>query len=96
MSAVALLKVTPKPTRDEARLALSGNLCRCGAYDHYLNAVMRAGPGGVNMAYDLIGKNFTPPDIYGKVTGKANTPRISRRRHGVLPPADEPDAGTPR
>ncbi|HEY6256018.1 MAG TPA: (2Fe-2S)-binding protein [Xanthobacteraceae bacterium] len=42
MSAVALLKVNPKPTRDEARLALSGNLCRCGAYDHYLNAVMRA------------------------------------------------------
>jgi CO/xanthine dehydrogenase Mo-binding subunit len=23
------------------------------------------------MAYSLIGKNFTPPDIYGKVTGKA-------------------------
>jgi aerobic-type carbon monoxide dehydrogenase small subunit (CoxS/CutS family) len=21
---------------------MSGNLCRCGAYDHYLNAVMRA------------------------------------------------------
>jgi carbon-monoxide dehydrogenase small subunit/xanthine dehydrogenase YagT iron-sulfur-binding subunit len=21
---------------------LSGNLCRCGAYDHYLNGVMRA------------------------------------------------------
>jgi len=42
MSSVALLKVNPKPTRDEARLALSGNLCRCGAYDHYLNAVMRA------------------------------------------------------
>src|SRR5882762_3877407 len=42
MSAVALLKVNPKPTRDEARLALSGNLCRCGAYDNYLNAVMRA------------------------------------------------------
>jgi aerobic-type carbon monoxide dehydrogenase small subunit (CoxS/CutS family) len=42
ISAVALLKVNPKPTRDEARLALSGNLCRCGAYDHYLNAVMRA------------------------------------------------------
>jgi aerobic-type carbon monoxide dehydrogenase small subunit (CoxS/CutS family) len=39
---VGLLKVNPKPTRDEARLAMSGNLCRCGAYDHYLNAVMRA------------------------------------------------------
>jgi aerobic-type carbon monoxide dehydrogenase small subunit (CoxS/CutS family) len=42
MSAVALLKVNPRPTREEARQALSGNLCRCGAYDHYLNGVMRA------------------------------------------------------
>ncbi len=42
VSAVALLKHNPKPTVDEARLAMSGNLCRCGAYDHYLKAVMRA------------------------------------------------------
>ena len=42
MSAVALLNVNPSPTRDEVRMALSGNLCRCGAYDHYLNSVMRA------------------------------------------------------
>lgn len=42
MSAVALLQVNPQPTREEARLALSGNLCRCGAYDNYLNSVMRA------------------------------------------------------
>lgn len=42
MSAVALLKENPRPTRDEARQAMSGNLCRCGAYDHYLNGVMRA------------------------------------------------------
>jgi len=42
MSAVALLRRNPNPTRDEARLAMSGNLCRCGAYHHYLNGVMRA------------------------------------------------------
>ena len=42
MSAVALLEENPNPTRSEARLAMSGNLCRCGAYDHYLNGVMRA------------------------------------------------------
>jgi aerobic-type carbon monoxide dehydrogenase small subunit (CoxS/CutS family) len=42
MSAVALLKTNARPTREEARQALSGNLCRCGAYDHYLNGVMRA------------------------------------------------------
>ena len=42
MSAVALLNENPRPTREEARQAMSGNICRCGAYDHYLNGVMRA------------------------------------------------------
>jgi aerobic-type carbon monoxide dehydrogenase small subunit (CoxS/CutS family) len=42
MAAVALLHKNPKPTREEARHAMSGNLCRCGAYDNYLNGVMRA------------------------------------------------------
>lgn len=46
MSAVALLKTNPHPTRDEARVAMSGNLCRCGAYDNYLNSVMRAAEAG--------------------------------------------------
>ncbi len=42
MSAVALLAANPSPTREEARAAMAGNLCRCGAYDHYLNGVLRA------------------------------------------------------
>ena len=42
MSATALLISNPNPTREDARQALAGNLCRCGAYDHYLNGVMRA------------------------------------------------------
>ncbi len=42
MAAVALLQRNPKPTRAEARHGMSGNLCRCGAYDNYLNGVMRA------------------------------------------------------
>ena len=42
MSAVALLQANPNPTREEARAAMAGNLCRCGAYDHYLNGIMRA------------------------------------------------------
>jgi aerobic-type carbon monoxide dehydrogenase small subunit (CoxS/CutS family) len=45
VSAVALLKRNPTPTREEARAALAGNLCRCGAYDNYLNGVMRAAGG---------------------------------------------------
>jgi aerobic-type carbon monoxide dehydrogenase small subunit (CoxS/CutS family) len=47
MSAVNLLNKNPNPTRDEVRVALSGNLCRCGAYDHYINAVMLAAQRGI-------------------------------------------------
>lgn len=42
ITAVALLRSNPSPTREQARQAMSGNICRCGAYDYYLNAVMRA------------------------------------------------------
>ncbi|MDG2375063.1 MAG: (2Fe-2S)-binding protein [Woeseiaceae bacterium] len=42
MSAVAFLEENASPTREEARQAMAGNLCRCGAYDHYLNGIMRA------------------------------------------------------
>jgi len=42
MAATSLLIANPNPSREQARQALSGNLCRCGAYDHYLNGVMRA------------------------------------------------------
>ena len=42
MAAVALLEENPRPTREEVRHAMSGNLCRCGAYDNYINGVLRA------------------------------------------------------
>ncbi len=42
MSMTAMLAENPNPTRDEAALALSGNLCRCGDYDKILNTAMRA------------------------------------------------------
>ena len=42
MSSVALLRRTPRPTRDQAQQALAGNLCRCGSHDRVLRAVQRA------------------------------------------------------
>ena len=42
MTSVALLAKTPKPTLDEAKQALEGNLCRCGTHHRILRAVMRA------------------------------------------------------
>ncbi|MGC1458281.1 MAG: (2Fe-2S)-binding protein [Steroidobacteraceae bacterium] len=46
VSAVALLKRNPHPTREQCRAAMAGNLCRCGAYDNYLNGIMHAAGGG--------------------------------------------------
>jgi aerobic-type carbon monoxide dehydrogenase small subunit (CoxS/CutS family) len=46
VAAVALLKATPNPTIEQARRAMSGNLCRCGSYEQYLAGVMRAAKGG--------------------------------------------------
>ena len=42
MSMVAMLDENPSPTREEAAVALSGNLCRCGDYNKILNSAMRA------------------------------------------------------
>jgi aerobic-type carbon monoxide dehydrogenase small subunit (CoxS/CutS family) len=42
MSAKALLDNNAKPTREEVRVALSGNLCRCAAYPKIIESVLAA------------------------------------------------------
>lgn len=42
MTATALLENNPHPTEDEVRHALDGNLCRCGAHNRMVRAVLRA------------------------------------------------------
>ncbi|HKA40306.1 MAG TPA: (2Fe-2S)-binding protein [Burkholderiales bacterium] len=42
MQAQALLERNPKPTADEIRSQLSGNLCRCGTHMRIVRAVERA------------------------------------------------------
>ncbi len=42
MRAKALLDQTPRPSEGEVRLALDGNLCRCGAHNRMVRAVLRA------------------------------------------------------
>src|SRR6202790_1792644 len=42
MAAKALLAQTPKPTLDQVKQGLNGNLCRCGTHTRILRAVMRA------------------------------------------------------
>jgi nicotinate dehydrogenase subunit A len=42
VTATALLSRTPRPTLDQVKQGLSGNLCRCGTHTRILRAVMRA------------------------------------------------------
>jgi aerobic-type carbon monoxide dehydrogenase small subunit (CoxS/CutS family) len=42
VTATALLERSPRPTTDEIRLAMAGNLCRCGAYPKIERAILRA------------------------------------------------------
>ena len=42
MATTALLRETPHPTPEQAKQALSGNLCRCGTHTRILAAVIRA------------------------------------------------------
>jgi nicotinate dehydrogenase subunit B len=42
IAAAGLLRECPAPTEQEARGALDGNLCRCGAHDRIIRAVQKA------------------------------------------------------
>jgi carbon-monoxide dehydrogenase small subunit len=40
MASKGLLDENPTPTLDQARRAISGNLCRCTGYQHIINAIL--------------------------------------------------------
>lgn len=40
LTALALLRENPEPTREEAREAISGNLCRCTGYETIVDAIV--------------------------------------------------------
>jgi isoquinoline 1-oxidoreductase subunit alpha len=45
MQAASLLMQNPKPSHDQIRDAMSGNICRCGCYQRIENAVHLASTG---------------------------------------------------
>ena len=46
LTAKRLLEENPQPSEDEIRLALAGNLCRCGCYVKIVDAVLLAAEEG--------------------------------------------------
>ncbi len=45
MSAKSLLDTNPKPSRQEIRAHMSGNLCRCGSYEEVIEAIQAVAGG---------------------------------------------------
>lgn len=45
MSAAALLKKNKKPSRQEIKEYMNGNICRCGTYNKIVSAIERAAKG---------------------------------------------------
>jgi putative selenate reductase molybdopterin-binding subunit len=78
MSATALLRLNPHPTAEDARAAMTGNLCRCGNYNRYVEAVVPAsahpiaGTSSPAMIELRVANHPTPRiDAVERVTGKA-------------------------
>ncbi len=46
LTAFAFLQDHPAPSRDDIRLAIAGNLCRCTGYAKIIDAIASVAPGG--------------------------------------------------
>ena len=84
MTAFALLKNNPHPTRQEVRYALKDTLCRCGGYPSIERAILAAAhtlstgdplplpeiPESIHHQ-EVVGRRHLRPDAVAKVTGQA-------------------------
>lgn len=49
LAAYSVLRNNPRPSEEEVRIALSGNLCRCTGYQAIVNAVLKASEKGLKL-----------------------------------------------
>jgi CO/xanthine dehydrogenase Mo-binding subunit/aerobic-type carbon monoxide dehydrogenase small subunit (CoxS/CutS family) len=78
MTAKALLADNPKPTEEEIKQAIRGNLCRCTGYVKIIDAI-KAASGQLDVRqyatagteYEVVGRSLPRTDALEKVTGKA-------------------------
>ncbi len=76
MTAKALLARNPKPSEEEIRQAIRGNLCRCTGYSKIVQAIQAASgqAGGRSYrpsSYPVVGQPVGRIDAFEKVTGQA-------------------------
>ena len=77
MSAKALVTKNPRASRDEIRAGMTGNLCRCSGYNHYVDAVQAVSGSNVvaapqmSLAMTVVGHATPRIDAVERTTGKA-------------------------
>jgi carbon-monoxide dehydrogenase small subunit len=72
LTAKALLEENPRPTEEDVRWALSGNLCRCTGYQNIVKAVLWAADKSAGPAADAPAGDGTEDPAAG--TASADTP----------------------
>jgi putative selenate reductase molybdopterin-binding subunit len=81
MSATTVLRKNPRPSKEEVRAGMTGNICRCSNYHRYVEATVAAADSlaPVNASMDssrvpvrkAVGQSTTRIDAQERVSGKA-------------------------
>ncbi|MDI9370121.1 MAG: 2Fe-2S iron-sulfur cluster binding domain-containing protein [Synergistaceae bacterium] len=83
MAARALLACNPRPSRDDIRTAISGNLCRCTGYESIVDAVEKAAAGGYSPSL-LTGTGNHEFSLAPEERGKVFLPRALDEALSIL------------
>src|SRR5204863_810410 len=71
LAATALLAANPHPSTDEVKAALTGNLCRCSGYNHYVAATLAAAASQRSTPSSLNAPPAVDPPASGVSAGSA-------------------------
>src|SRR5262245_12134172 len=77
MSATALLAANARPTEDDVKAAMTGNICRCSNYNHYVAATLAAAAGAG------VARGFQPSEAGSAKAFALRTPALTIVGHAT-------------
>src|SRR5437764_12101909 len=76
MASKQILDRNPKPTEEEIRHGLEGNVCRCTGYQHIVNAVKAAAAGAAKSEVTMASTMTQTETLAGQHAGRWGDPRL--------------------